>query len=77
MHPAGNNSCMQPTPLWSVAEVNTEPECRSGLRKESAIFAEVGAGLGVGFLNEIRSRSWNRRENFSFHRSRMFNFIKS
>jgi len=38
---------------------------RSGLRKESTIFAE--AGTGVGFFNENRTRSWS--ENFSFYRS--------
>ena len=31
-------------------------ECRSRLRKESTIFAEAGAGPGVGFLNENRIR---------------------
>ena len=56
---------------WS--EVITEPECRSGLRKESTIFAEAGEGPGVGFLNEIRTRS--RSENFSFDRSRIINFF--
>jgi len=47
---------------------------RSGLRKQSTIFAEAGAGPGGGFLNENRSRSWS--ENFSFCRSRIINFIK-
>jgi len=46
------------------SEVITEPECRSGLRKESTIFAEAGARPGVGFLTENRTRS--RSENFSF-----------
>jgi len=36
-------------------EVITEPECPSGLRKESTIFAEAGAGPGVGILNENRT----------------------
>jgi len=36
-------------------EVITKPECRSGLRKESTIFAEAGAGAGVGYLNENRT----------------------
>jgi len=50
--------------------------CRSGLRKESTIFAEAGAGPGVGFLNENRIRSWSRSENFSFCRSRIIYFVK-
>jgi len=57
-------------------EVITEPECRSGLRKESTIFAEAGAGPGVGFFNENRTRSWSRSENLSLYRSRIMNFIK-
>jgi len=32
--------------------VITEPKSRSGLRKESTIFAETGEGPGVGFFNE-------------------------
>jgi len=39
---------------------------RSGLRKESTIFAEAGAGPGVGIFNENQTRSWTRSENFSF-----------
>jgi len=31
----------------------------------------VCAGPGVGFLNENRTRSWSRSENFSFYRSRI------
>jgi len=50
-----------------VSEVITEPECRSGLWKESTIFDEAGAGPGVGFFNANRTRS--RSENFSFYRS--------
>jgi len=53
------------------AEVITEPECRSRLRKELTIFAEAGAGPGVGFLIENRTRSWSRSDNFSFYRSRI------
>jgi len=41
----------------SGPEVITEPECRSGLRKESTIFAKAEGGPGVGFLNENRTRS--------------------
>jgi len=59
-----------------IPEVITEAECQSGLRKESTIFAEAGAGPGVGFLNENWTRSWNKSENFSFYRSRIINFIK-
>jgi len=54
--------------------VITEPESRSGLRKESTIFAETGAG--PGFLNENRTWSWSRSENFSFCRSQIIIFIK-
>jgi len=57
-------------------EVITEPECRSGLRKEFTIFAEAGAGPGVRFLNVKRTRSWSRSKNFSFFRSRIIYFIK-
>jgi len=53
------------------AEVITEPECRSRLRKEFTIFTEAGAGPGVGFLIENRTRSWSRSENYSFYRSRI------
>ena len=52
-----------------------EPECRSGFWKESTIFPEAGAGLGVAFLNENRIRSWSRSENFSFYRTRIVNLI--
>jgi len=38
------------------------------------MFAESGAGPGVGFLNE--NRSWSRSENLSFYRSRLFIFVK-
>jgi len=55
-------------------EVITEPESRSGLRKESPIFAEAGAEPGLGFLNENRTR--NRSEIFSFYRCRTTDFIK-
>jgi len=51
------------------SKVIAEPEFRSG--KESTIFAEAGAGPGVGFLNKNRTRSWSRSENFSFCRSRI------
>ena len=51
------------------AEVSTEPKCRSRLGKGFTIFAESGAGPGVGFL--IENRSWSRSENFSFYRSRI------
>jgi len=50
--------------------------CRSGLQKEPTIFTEAGAGHGVGFLNENRTRSWSKSENFCFYRSRIINFIK-
>jgi len=43
-------------------------------RSLSTIFAEAGAGPGVGFLNENRTQS--RSENFSFYRSRTIDFIK-
>jgi len=43
-----------------ATEVFTEPESRSGLRKESTIFAEAGAGPGVGFLKENWTRNWSR-----------------
>jgi len=59
-----------------VAKVITEPEKRGGLRMESTILAEAGAVSGVGFLNENRTRSWSRSENFSFYSSRIINFIK-
>jgi len=61
---------------WSRSEVITEPECWSRLRKEFTIFSEAGAGPGVGFLNENRTRSWSRSDNFSFCRSRIINFMK-
>jgi len=51
-------------------------ERRSGLRRESTIFAKAGAGSGVRFLNENRTRSWSWSENFSFYRFRIINFIK-
>jgi len=54
-----------------VAKVITEPEKRGGLRMESTILAEAGAVSGVGFLNENRTRSWSRSENFSFYSSRI------
>ena len=63
-------------PVWSCSEVITGPECRSGLRKESTIFAEAGTWPGGGFWNENRTRSWSRSDNFSFYRSRIMNFIK-
>jgi len=62
--------------LVCLPEVITEPERRSGLRKESTIFSEARAEPRVGFLNENRIRSWNSSENFSFYRSRIINFIK-
>jgi len=58
------------------AEVITEPEFWSGLRKKSTIFVEAGAGPGFGFLNEKRTRSRSKSENFSFYRSRIIDFIK-
>jgi len=63
--------------MTQATEVITEPECRSGLREESTIFAEAGAGPGVGLLNENRTRSWSRSANFSFYRSRTIDFIIS
>jgi len=42
----------------------------------STIFAEAGAGPGVGFLNENWTRSWSRSENLSFYMSRIIYFIK-
>jgi len=57
------------SPKEATAEVITEPERRSGLRKESTIFAEAEAGSGVGIFDE--NRSWTRSENFSFYRSRI------
>jgi len=53
-----------------------ELDCRRGRRKEYTIFAEAGERPGVGFLNENRTRSWNRSENFSFYRNGIINFIK-
>ena len=50
-----------------ISEVITEPEWRSGLQPESAIFA--GAGPGVRIMNKNRSRS--RSGFFSFYRSRI------
>ena len=43
---------------------------------ESTNFSKAGAGPGVGFLNENKTRNWSRSENFSFYRSWMINFIK-
>jgi len=63
------------TPITSDSEVITERECRSDLREESTIFAEAGAGLGVGFLNENWTRSWTRSENSTFYRTRIIYFI--
>ena len=46
------------TAVTTAAEVITEPECRSGLRKDSTIFAEAGAWPESDFWKPDPEQDW-------------------